>query len=125
MRSRTASWFETKIRYDKTMEDGQNKKVIELYVVDALSFGEAEASITEEMSAMTGRFIHASAHLSSAFHTRPSLQTPKSILETISVPYSLLESQRLWRVMLDIAASLSQLTICCLVAVMTPLTSMD
>lgn len=57
MRSRTASWFETKIRYDKTMEDGQNKKVIELYVVDALSFGEAEASITEEMSAyISGEF---------------------------------------------------------------------
>ena len=26
MRSKTTSWFETKVRYDKTMEDGQNKK---------------------------------------------------------------------------------------------------
>lgn len=51
MRSRTATWFETKIRYDKTMEDGQNKKVIENYVVDAFSFSEAEERITEEMSA--------------------------------------------------------------------------
>lgn len=57
MRSRTATWFETKIRYDKTMEDGQNKKVIEQYVVDALSFGEAEECITEEMSAyISGEF---------------------------------------------------------------------
>ena len=32
------------------MEDGQNKKVIEQYVVDALSFSEAEELITEEMS---------------------------------------------------------------------------
>ena len=50
MRSRTAQWFETKVRYDKTMEDGMPKKVIESYVVDALSFGEAEERITKEMS---------------------------------------------------------------------------
>ena len=42
MRTRTAQWFETRVRYDKMMEDGQQKKVIEQYVVDALSFGEAE-----------------------------------------------------------------------------------
>ncbi|MBO4660946.1 MAG: DUF4494 domain-containing protein [Prevotella sp.] len=57
MRSRTAQWFETKVRYDKTMEDGQPKKVIESYVVDALSFGEAEERITEEMSSyISGEF---------------------------------------------------------------------
>jgi hypothetical protein len=57
MRSRTANWFETKVRYDKTMEDGQPKKVIESYVVDALSFGEAEERITEEMSVyISGEF---------------------------------------------------------------------
>ena len=50
MRSRTSTWFETRVRYDKTMEDGQNKKVIEQYVVDAFSFSEAEEFITEEMS---------------------------------------------------------------------------
>ena len=49
MRSRTADWFETKIRYEKTQEDGSMKKVTEQYVVDALSFTEAEAAITEEM----------------------------------------------------------------------------
>jgi len=50
MRSRTSTWFETRVRYDKTMEDGQMKKVIEQYVVDAFSFSEAEKFITEEMS---------------------------------------------------------------------------
>ena len=50
MRTRTAEWFETKIKYEKTMEDGQQKKVTESYVVDALSFTEAERRITEEMS---------------------------------------------------------------------------
>ncbi|MBQ8126860.1 MAG: DUF4494 domain-containing protein [Prevotella sp.] len=51
MRSRTANWFECKIRYEKTMDDGLQKKVTESYVVDALSFSEAEERIIEEMSA--------------------------------------------------------------------------
>ena len=50
MRSRTAIWFEAKVRYDKTMEDGILKKVTETYVIDALSFGEAEKRILEEMT---------------------------------------------------------------------------
>ena len=57
MRSRTADWFETKIRYEKTMEDGLQKKITEAYVVDALSFTEAESTITEEMSSyISGEF---------------------------------------------------------------------
>ena len=51
MRSRTANWFICKIRYEKVMEDGVQKKVTENYVVDALSFSEAESRIMEEMSA--------------------------------------------------------------------------
>ena len=50
MRSSTAIWFEAKVRYDKTMEDGCLKKVTETYVIDALSFGEAEKRILEEMT---------------------------------------------------------------------------
>lgn len=50
MRSRTSDWFETKIRYDKTVEDGSQKPVTEQYVVDALSFTEAENEVIEEMS---------------------------------------------------------------------------
>jgi hypothetical protein len=57
MRSRTANWFECKIRYEKTMEDGLQKKVVETYVVDALSFTEAEQRIMEEMSSyISGEF---------------------------------------------------------------------
>lgn len=43
-----ANWFECKIRYDKLQENGAAKKVTESYLVDALSFTEAEARITEE-----------------------------------------------------------------------------
>ena len=49
MKSKTSDWFETKIRLDKTQEDGTQKKVTELYVVEALSFTEAEAKIIAEM----------------------------------------------------------------------------
>ena len=51
MRSRTATWFEAKIQYEKTQEDGLQKRVVEQYVVDALSYAEAENRIIEEMSA--------------------------------------------------------------------------
>lgn len=43
-------FFEVCIRYEKTMENGQNKKVNEPYLVDALSFTEAEARIINEMT---------------------------------------------------------------------------
>lgn len=57
MRSRTAEWFECKIRYEKPSDDGQQKKVTEQYTVDALSFTEAEQRITEEMSSyISGAF---------------------------------------------------------------------
>ena len=57
MRSRTANWFECKIRYEKLMDDGMQKKVTETYVVDALSFSEAEERIIEEMSSyISGEF---------------------------------------------------------------------
>jgi len=57
MRTRTTTWFECKIRYEKMMEDGMQKKVTELYVVDALSFTEAESAIIDEMSAyISGEF---------------------------------------------------------------------
>ena len=43
------NWFECKVSFEKTMENGMQKKVTEPYLVDALSFTEAEARITEEM----------------------------------------------------------------------------
>jgi hypothetical protein len=57
IRSRTAEWFNVKIRYEKTMEDGMQKKVSENYVVDALSFTEGEGRMIDEMSAyISGEF---------------------------------------------------------------------
>lgn len=44
-----ALWFECKVRYDKLQENGAQKKVNEPYLVDALSFTEAESRIIEEM----------------------------------------------------------------------------
>ena len=43
------NWFECKISYKKMMENGMQKKVTEPYLVDALSFTEAEARIIEEI----------------------------------------------------------------------------
>lgn len=58
MRSRTATWFETKIRYEKLQDDGMQKRVSEAHVVDALSFTEAEETITEEMSSyISGEYV--------------------------------------------------------------------
>ena len=45
-----ALWFECKVRYDKMTENGSVKKVNEPYLVDALTFTEAEARIIEEIS---------------------------------------------------------------------------
>lgn len=49
LRSRTSNWFECLGRYEKTTEDGTQKKVTEIYVVDALSFTEAEQRFISEM----------------------------------------------------------------------------
>ena len=50
-------WFECKVKYEKTMENGLQKKVNEPYLVDALNFTEAERRIIEEITPfMTGPF---------------------------------------------------------------------
>ena len=51
------SYFEVGVRYDKTMDDGVIRKVTENYLLEALSFTEAEARATEEMAAyISGEF---------------------------------------------------------------------
>lgn len=50
MRTRSGSWFETKIKYQRTQEDGSEKVVTECYIVEALSCTGAESSIIEEMA---------------------------------------------------------------------------
>ena len=49
MKSKVSKFFEVKIQYKKTLEDGKEKKVTEQYLVEALSFTEAESRIAEEM----------------------------------------------------------------------------
>ena len=41
----TANWFEVKVKYVKVGEDGREKKVSELYLLNAVSFTEAESRI--------------------------------------------------------------------------------
>lgn len=51
------NWFECKVTYEKMLENGMQKKVTEPYLVDALSFTEAEARIIEEIQPyITGDF---------------------------------------------------------------------
>lgn len=45
MRIKNATWYECKLRYSKTTETGDTKKTTDIYVVDALSFTEAESLI--------------------------------------------------------------------------------
>ena len=50
-------YFEVKVKYDKTQEDGMQKKVTETYLVDALSFSECEDRIIDEMKVyISGEF---------------------------------------------------------------------
>ena len=45
-----SQWIKTSVRFQKRMENGTNKRVTELYLVDALSFAEAEARIINEVT---------------------------------------------------------------------------
>ncbi|RZS93852.1 DUF4494 domain-containing protein [Aquimarina brevivitae] len=47
----SAIWYECKIKYRKTDDNGVQKMTTEPYLVDAMSYTEAEQRITEEMSA--------------------------------------------------------------------------
>lgn len=67
----THNWFTCKVSYEKMLENGMQKKVTEPYLVDALSFTEAEARIIEEIRPfITGVFTVADikrAHFSESF----------------------------------------------------------
>ena len=45
-----AQWIKTSVKFDKMQENGTVKNVTEPYLVDALSFTEAEARIIEEVT---------------------------------------------------------------------------
>ena len=48
----TANWFEAKVKYVKVNEDGYEKKVNEAYLLDAMSYTEAESRIIHEMESI-------------------------------------------------------------------------
>lgn len=50
MKSKVSKFYEVKVQYQEIQEDGKEKKVTEQYVVEALSFTEAETRIIEEMT---------------------------------------------------------------------------
>lgn len=51
------NYFECRVSYDKTLESGAVKQVTESYLVEAMSFTEAEARITQQMQPyMSGDF---------------------------------------------------------------------
>ena len=47
MEVKRGEWFECKVRYEKTQEDGMPKSVTETYVVDGIDFGDAFKCISE------------------------------------------------------------------------------
>lgn len=49
----SVTWYECKVKYRKTFETGEQKVTTETYLLDAVSYTEAEARITEEMGAYT------------------------------------------------------------------------
>ena len=63
-----ATWIEVRARYDKMMENGVVKKIVEPYLVDALSCTEAEARVTEELTP----FISGDFRISSVVTTKIS-----------------------------------------------------
>lgn len=44
------NWFQTNVKYEKTLENGTQARVTEAYLVSAMSFTEAEARTIEEMA---------------------------------------------------------------------------
>lgn len=51
------TWFQVRVVYDKVQPNGSKKKQKEVYLVDALSFTDAEKRVTEELKPfMEGEF---------------------------------------------------------------------
>ena len=57
MKQISGTWFEVKVRYEQTQEDGMNKMVTETYVYKATDFGEAYDKAIKNMSTfISGEF---------------------------------------------------------------------
>ena len=58
MKSVSSTWFECIVTYDKMLDNGTTKRAVESYVVDALTFTEAESVIIEQMKVyVVGEFV--------------------------------------------------------------------
>ncbi len=52
------TWFECKVKYEKVMPDGRQRKVTEPYLIDAVTFTDAEARINEVLEPyISGNFF--------------------------------------------------------------------
>lgn len=81
-------FFLTNVRYERTLENGLIKKVTESYIVDALSFTEAEARTIEEMTPyISGEFQVTAAKIARYSEVVPAEDTQDS---------SLFENAELW-----------------------------
>ena len=69
----TANWFEAKVKYMEVNEDGREKKVNEAYLLDAMSYTEAESRIMHEMeSVISGDYYISSLKKSNITELVPS-----------------------------------------------------
>lgn len=51
-----SAWYECKIAYQKTLENGKTAKISEIYLVDAVSFTDAETRMYKEFGETIGEF---------------------------------------------------------------------
>ena len=56
MKQISGTWFECKVRYEQTQEDGMNKMVTETYVYKAADFGESYVKATKDMPSLSDEF---------------------------------------------------------------------
>lgn len=83
------TWFECKIRYEKVMENGMQKKVTEPYLVDSLSFTEAESRIIEEITPfISGEFTV--ADIKRANYSEMFFRTKRRPTASLNVSWHLL-----------------------------------
>ena len=69
----TANWFEAKVKYMKVNEDGRVKKVNEAYLLDAMTYTEADSRIMHEMeSVISGDYYISSLKKSNITELVPS-----------------------------------------------------
>ena len=84
----TANWFEAKVKYMKVNEDGREKKVNEAYLLDAMSYTEAESRIMHEMESVISGDYYISS-LVAASNINKALENLEKSLASFVVPYEI------------------------------------